>query len=112
MISKIELQEITNSSSISVIIIDIKNNIFIKMQNGIIIDRQNIDINIEKLNNLLIKHVTYWDNEYIDNKIIDGGEAILSLYTDKEKNNYRFKNKYPYNYREFINELKDMVNII
>jgi|GEM_PF-3096692 len=112
MISKIDLKEIFSSFDSSLITIDLTNKNLQYLKNEVVMKNERININCEELTDLIKIYITYWDNEYIDNTIVDGTEIELSIYTDDEIIKYNFKNKYPYNYNEFIKYLKAMVNII
>lgn len=112
MIIKFELKEITGIYYNSIITIDFTNNKVTYIKNNLTIKNETLNLNIDKLTDLIKKGITYWDREYIDNKIVDGYEAELVIYTDNEMIRYRFKNKQPSNYNEFITSIKGMVGII
>ena len=112
MISKIELKETFNSFDISFITIDFNNKSLSLLKNNIVYKNEQIDIDLNKLTGLIKKYVTYWDNQYINKSIIDGKSSELCIYMSDEKVKYNFKNKFPYNYNEFIKHFKELVNII
>ena len=62
-----------------------------------------------KIEDLLKNHLIYWDHLYINNNVLDGLDSKLVVKTDKEVINYVFKNDCPSNYKEFLNDLKEMV---
>lgn len=111
MINKIELKEIKNSTDYFVMI-DLSNKRIVQRNNDVIIKDQQLDIDYNEITNLIKNYITYWDNEYIDNTIIDGTIDELKIYVDSEILEYKFKNKYPYNYNEFIEKFKLMIGIM
>lgn len=111
MINKIELKEIKNSTDYFVMI-DLSNKRIVQRNNDVIIKDQQLDIDYNEITNLIKNYITYWDNEYIDNTIIDGIIDELKIYVDSEILEYKFKNKYPYNYNEFIEKFKLMIGIM
>ena len=106
MIQKIELENNFNE----LIIIDfISKNAMYYKSNSLI---KNNQFNItEELINEVKSYITYWDNEYVDNNIIDGSSSKLIIYTNNEIIKYHFKNKYPYNYKNFVKILKELVDV-
>ncbi len=96
--------------------IELKENNFyllIDFENKKIINNENIKVvNLEKLNrieDMLKNYLLYWDHLYINNNVLDGLDSKLIVKTDKEVINYVFKNDCPSNYKEFLNDLKEMV---
>lgn len=96
--------------------VELKENNFyllIDFENKKIINNENIKVvNLEELNkieDLLKNHLIYWDHLYINNNVLDGLDSKLVVKTDKEVINYVFKNDCSSNYKEFLNDLKEMV---
>ena len=87
--------------------------LLIDFENKKIINNKDIKVvNLEKLNrieDMLKNYLLYWDHLYINNNVLDGLDSKLIVKTDKEVINYVFKNDCPSNYKEFLNDLKEMV---
>lgn len=111
MIEKIEIKELIFSQNEILITIDIVNNQITYIKNNIIIKDEKYYLNDKNITDLIKEYITYWDNEYIDNTIVDGIKTELNIFTNKEILTYKFINKYPHNYNIFISNLKRMVNI-
>ncbi len=96
--------------------VELKENNFyllIDFENKKIMNNKDIKVvNLEKLNrieDLLKNYLLYWDHLYIKNNVLDGLDSKLIVKTDKEVINYVFKNDCSSNYKEFLNDLKEMV---
>ena len=53
--------------------------------------------------------IDFENKRIINNNVLDGLDSKLIVKTDKEVINYVFKNDCPSNYKEFLNDLKEMV---
>ncbi len=109
MITKIELKEKFSNFDTSFLIIDLSDKNIKRFKNDVIIEEKNIELDTVKSIDLIKKYTTYWDNEYIDETVIDGIISELYIYVNDEIIKYSFKNKFPFNYHEFIKLLKEMV---
>lgn len=110
MITKIELKEKLSNFDTSFLIIDLSDKNIKRIKNDVIIEEKNIEFDTEKLIDLIKMYTTYWDNEYINEKVIDGIISELYIYANDEIIKYSFKNKFSLNYHEFIKLLKEMVD--
>ena len=112
MIEKMELTECFSDLDISFVIIDLLNKNIKYFRNDEMKKNDFFNISVEEFNDFIKKYITYWENEYVDNSVIDGNSAQLKIYTNDEVIEYQFKNKYPYNYDNFIKLLKERVGIL
>lgn len=110
MIHSIEIIERFNSIVEIYSKVDFGGNL-LQMKNNVITRNEEINIDFNELSNLIKKYTTYWDNYYIDNKIIGGNQTEIILNIDSEIVHFNFINKYPSNYDEFIQTFKEMVGI-
>lgn len=111
MISKIELKKMSNNGNQSFIAVDLQAQSILYQKNDTMIKNEKLNMNIDEMDTFIKNYITYWDEEYINNMIIDGDEIELTFFTNDEKFTYHFKNKYPKNYHYFIEGFKEMVDI-
>lgn len=103
-IKKIEIRIISLTRNIELIIIPETLKIYVE-------DKIN-DISLHEIEQLL-KIMCLWNNEYIDDKIIDSEKFIIKIYTDHGVDEYYGNGKYPANYQAFIEEVEKLYgNII
>lgn len=110
MILKVELVETQNFNQ-SITIIDMINKNLQYIVNEKMIQNKKINIDNKNIENLIKRYILYWDTEYVDNTVISGINSTLTLYTKDEVIKYEFKSKFPYNYNEFINHFKEILNL-
>lgn len=56
----------------------------------------------------LLNIICKWDYKYIDNSIIDAETYTIKVYTEGTVDEYFGKGKYPRNYIDFINLVRDV----
>lgn len=110
MISSIEINEL-NDVLKKYIKIDFTNKKLVQIKENNIIEKDIKSIDFDELSNLIKKYLVYWDNTYIDNKIIGGKMAEIILNADNEVIYFSFKNKFPNDYNIFIERLNELVGI-
>lgn len=93
------------------IFFDFLNKKLIHMKNNHILKEETLNIDINTFREVLNSYIMNWDNSYVDNGLIDGKKAILKIYTDDEIIEYKFKNKFPSNYNDFIQFMKEGLGI-
>lgn len=68
-----------------------------------------VDMDISNLTKKLYRIISYWEREYIDN-VFDAESFVIKI-TDEEKTvNYMGCGRYPDNYAEFLQLIKEIKN--
>lgn len=110
MILSLYLEENYTFGSL-IISFNFENKKLIYIKNNNILKEEILNINVDEFRDFLNSYIVHWDNSYIDNNIIDGKNVNLKIYTDNEIIDYNFKNKFPHDYREFLQVLNEKVGI-
>lgn len=110
MILSLYLEENYTFGSL-IISFDFESKKLIYIKNNNVLKEETLNIDVYKFREFLNSYIIHWDNSYIDNNVIDGKNTNLKIYTDTEMIEYNFKNKFPHDYSEFLQILKEKVGI-
>lgn len=70
-----------------------------------------LDVSRDEVEEFLENTVYFWKDKYIGKDILDGSYTEILIVTDKKVLTYRFKDEYPENFKDVMNELERMLMI-
>lgn len=106
------VEEIIYVCNTKMIKFNISNSVLEMYENNILVDKRLCQVDILYFNTFIKNNIIYWNNHYENKNIIDGKIEKLMIKIDGKIVNYLFKNDYPVNYINFVQEFKKMVNVL
>ena len=58
----------------------------------------------------IVKCISSWKESYVNDRTIDGSTYTIKIKSNNCMKSYMFKNKYPDNFSDFLNALKEVIN--